>query len=239
MQLQSLAREAVFALARGTLSDEEIRARILAGETALFEVLMRRHNQRVYRAVRALIRDEAEAEDAMQQAYLSAYLNLAQFAGAAKLSTWLVRIAVNEALARLRRRARFVTLDAVLDSEEPTRALAPAPPTENPEAHAMSNELSAIVQRAIDALPEAYGVVFMLREVEGMDTAETAEALGLSADVIKTRLSRARAMLRERLLEAVGPSVREAYLFPVPRCDRMVARVLAAIQALPARNPSA
>lgn len=231
--MQTLAREKVFELAANpAMSDEEVVRRVIDGEVALFEVLMRRHNQKVYRAVRALIRDEAEAEDAMQQAYLSAYTNLRQFAGAARFSTWLVRIAVNEALGRLRRRSRLVSIDEEVEAEVDEKgAVEQAFVQTDPEKRAISSQVAEVVQAAVDSLPEAYSVVFMLREVEGMDTATTAATLGVSEDVVKTRLSRARVMLRKRLDEKVGASFREAYQFLIPRCNAMVARVLAGTEA--------
>jgi RNA polymerase sigma-70 factor, ECF subfamily len=241
--MQSLARENAFEMARRvTLTDEEIVARVVGGEVPLFEVLMRRHNQKVYRAVRSLLRDETEAEDAMQQTYLAAYLHLSRFEGASRFSTWLVRIAINEALGRLRRRHPTVALDEGAAEAELPRS---APATDgrrasaNPEERAMSSELSRLLEGALDAIPETYRVVFMLREVEGMDTAETAEALEVSEETVKTRLHRARAILRERLYETVGVSFSEAYAFLVPRCDRIVARVLAALERYHAEAPDA
>jgi RNA polymerase sigma-70 factor (ECF subfamily) len=217
-------------LPAGQLHDEEIAARVLAGESALFEVLMRRHNQRVYRAIRALIRDEAEVEDAMQQTYLSAYLHLAEFAGSARLSTWLVRIAVNEALGRLRRGRRLHALAGELEGTIDMRN----PPPASPEAVAERRELSTVLERAVDGLPDIYRTVFMLREIEGLTTAEAAEALAASEDVVKTRLHRARGLLQERLAAIAEERKPELFPFHAPRCDRVVAAVMAAI----ARGPS-
>jgi RNA polymerase sigma-70 factor (ECF subfamily) len=210
------------------LSDEEVVAQVLRGQTALFEVLMRRHNERVYRAARAIVRDDREAEDVMQQAYVNAYAHLRQFGGHARFSTWLTRIAVNEALARVRRRGRYEPFD----DEEPVREafMQPSSP-QSPERQAFSSELRALLEAAIDGLSDGTREVFMLREVEGLTTAEVAEALGVSDDVVKTRLSRARAALRKDLLLRTDAAVPDVFRFERPRCDRVVSSVLARIAA--------
>lgn len=209
-----------------TLADEEIVPRILAGETALFEVLMRRHNQRLYRAARAILRDAREAEDVMQEAYVNAYVHLDQFDGRAQFSTWLTRIAVNEALARVRKRVRFEPLDAgSLETFMPTM---PAP---DPERQALGRELGALIESAVDRLGDGPREVFMLRQVEGLSTAETAEILGVSEDVVKTRFSRARHALQTDLLDRVGGAAHEAFPFGQAHCDAMVAAVMARITA--------
>jgi RNA polymerase sigma-70 factor (ECF subfamily) len=209
------------------LEDEEIAARVLEGQTALFEVLMRRHNERIYRAARAILRDEDEAEDVMQQAYVNAYANLRQFDRRAKFSTWLTRIAVNEALARARRRGRYEALDENMLSaqETPMKTQQPA----DPERQAFTRELGSLVEAAVDTLPDGHREVFVLREIEGLSTTETAECLGVSEDVVKTRLSRARAALRRDLFERAGLAASTAFTFQRPRCDRVVAAVLARI----------
>jgi RNA polymerase sigma-70 factor, ECF subfamily len=213
------------------LSDEEVVRRVCAGEVALFEVLMRRHNQRVYRAARAILRDEAEAEDVMQQAYVNAYTHLGQFTGRARFSTWLLRIATYEALARVRRRSRITEIEAMTESGDGGGILHDRGP--NPERQAFIGELRRTLEGGVDALPEAYRSVFVLRDVEGLSTAETAECLGLSEDVVKTRLVRARAQLRRQVSEQIGRSVRDLFTFEAPRCDRIVAAVLAMIAQTP------
>lgn len=209
-------------------SDEEIVERVLAGDVAAFELLMRRNNARVYRAIRSLIRDETEVEDAMQAAYVQAFTKLASFRGSARFSTWLTQIAINEALGRLRhgRRHPAVSLSVVKEPSMPN-----LPESSSPEARASSRELASLLERAIDTLPELYRVVFVLRELEGMDTAETAAALGVSEDVVKTRLSRARATLRDTLERLVGRAASEAFGFHASRCDRVVAGVMHRISA--------
>jgi len=207
------------------LSDEQIVAQVLEGQTALFEVLMRRHNERVYRAARAILRDEREAEDVMQQAYVNAYTHLRQFDRRAAFSTWLTRIAVHESLARARRRGRYQQLN---EDVVPEIAMA-TQETPDPERQAMTRELAGFVESAVDRLPDGSREVFVLREVQGLDTAETAECLGISEDAVKTRLSRAKAALRRDLYEHAGLAASTAFPFHQPRCDRIVAAVFARI----------
>jgi RNA polymerase sigma-70 factor, ECF subfamily len=207
-------------------SDAEIIQQVLAGNTALFELLMRRYNERIYRAARSIVRDEQEAEDVMQQAYVNAFTHLRQFNGSAQFSTWLTRIAINEALARVRRRGRYEALDDDLSNVEPFMSTNPVP---NPERQAFVGELRGLLEWAIDTLPDGMREVFVLRDVEGLSTAEVAESLEVSEDVVKTRLSRGRAALRRALLERTGASAPEAFRFYRPRCDRLVQQVLARI----------
>lgn len=215
------------AVARGAeQTDEDVIRQVLQGNTAMFELLMRRYNERVYRAARAIVRDEQEAEDVMQQAYVNAFTHLAQFNGAARFSTWLTRIAVNESLARVRRRGRHETFDDERSNVEPFMS---RNVPENPERQAFSGELRGLLEWAIDTLPDGMREVFVLREVEGLSTAEVAESLGVSEDVVKTRLSRGRAALRRVLMARTGATAPDAFRFYRPRCDRVVARVLARI----------
>jgi RNA polymerase sigma-70 factor (ECF subfamily) len=207
-------------------SDAEIIQQVLAGNTALFELLMRRYNERIYRAARSIVRDEQEAEDIMQQAYVNAFTHLRQFNGSAQFSTWLTRIAINEALARVRRRGRYEALDDDLSNVEPFMS---TNPVQSPERQAFAGELRGLLEWAIDTLPDGMREVFVLRDVEGLSTAEVAESLDVSEDVVKTRLSRGRAALRRALLERTGASAPEAFRFYRPRCDRVVQQVLARI----------
>ena len=215
-----LARVAPLAAA---LPDAELVRRIRAVSPALFELLMRRHNTRVYRAIRGLLGSEADVEDAMQQTYLLAYARLDEFAGAAAFSTWLTRIAVNEALRRLRRGGRGDRLGATGDEE--------APGDEgSPEDLAAAREAMRLVHRALDLLSPSHRVVFLLRDVEEMSTADTAEVLGISEDLVKVRLHRARHALRHVLAAAAGHALAEAFPFLAPRCDRVAAAVMARIR---------
>jgi RNA polymerase sigma-70 factor (ECF subfamily) len=209
------------------LPDDQIVSRVLAGQTALFEVLMRRHNERLYRAARAILRDESEAEDVMQQAYVNAYSHLRQFDGRSSFSTWLTRIAVHEALARARRRGRYTSIDA--ESSSALTFPAPATTIPDPERQTFAREIGALMESAIDRLPDGTREVFILREVEGMSTAEVASALDVSDAVVKTRLSRARAALRRDLYETAGIAASSSFRFLRPRCDRVVADVLTRI----------
>ena len=205
------------------LSDEEVVARVVAGDTALFEILMRRHNQRIYRAVRAILRSDDDVEDVMQQAYLNAYRHLGQFAGDARFSTWLTRIAVNEALLRRRARGRFVNEgdDVVMELVE-----GEAP---DPEQQASASELRELLEREVAALPDSFREVIVLRDVEGMSTRETADSLGVSEDLVKTRLHRGRSLLRKRVESRVGAALATTFVFGNQRCDRVVAAVMEAI----------
>jgi RNA polymerase sigma-70 factor (ECF subfamily) len=216
------------------LDDADVVRRVLAGETALFEVLLRRHDQRVYRAVRGILRDEAETEDAMQAAWIQAYLHLADLDAGAAFATWVVRIAANEALQRLRGRARLAPVPDAPEEDEVVDASA-----EGPEERAAAREAARLVERAADRLPASYRVVFVLRDVEGLSTAETAAALGIREDAAKVRLHRARAMLREELADLVDRAAPDAFPFLAPRCNRVVDAVMEAIARLgpgPARG---
>ena len=212
------------AVAPATLSDEEVVARVLEGETALFEILMRRHNQQVFRAARAILRDEREAEDVMQEAYVNAYSHLMQFDRRARFSTWLTKIAVYEALGRARRRGRYESLD-----DGSVETLMPITTSPDPEREAFGRELGTLIESAVDRLGDGYREVFMLRQVQGFSTAETAEVLGVSEDVVKTRFSRARHALQSDLLNRVGGASADAFTFGQARCDAIVAKVMAAI----------
>jgi len=210
--------------------DAHVIRQVLNGNTALFELLMRRYNERVYRAARAIVRDEQEAEDVMQQAYVNAFTHLDQFNGSAQFSTWLTRIAINEALARVRHRGRYEAFDDEAPNAEPFRS---SHPSDNPERHAFTGELRELLEWAIDTLPDGMREVFVLREVEGLSTAEVAACLGVTDDVVKTRLSRGRAALRRVLFERTGGTAPDAFRFFRPRCDRVVADVIARLADLP------
>jgi len=216
----------VTGMADGGKPDVDVIEQILGGDTALFELLMRRYNERVYRAARSILRDEHEAEDVLQQAFVNAFTHLHQFNNSAKFPTWLTRIAINEALARVRRQSRYEPFNDELSGGEPHLSPDPAG---NPERNAFTGELRGLLEWAIDELPSGMREVFMLREVEGMSTAEVAECLDVSEDVVKARLSRGRAALRKLLMERTGATASEAFRFYRPRCDRVVANVLARV----------
>ena len=216
-----MAGEASRALIREGASDEALVERVLAGDVAVFEILMRRYNQKVYRAVRAVLGTDDQTEDVMQQAYLNAYQHLGQFAGNARFSTWLTRIAVNEALAKRRKHNFFEGDQAV------TMNLVDVGP--DPERQAAASELREVMESEVAALPDSFRAVFVLREIEGMSTAETADCLRVSEDLVKTRLHRARATLRENLYRRAGVALETLFTFGNVRCDRVVEAVMSRI----------
>ena len=217
-------------LAAGPMTDEEVVGRVRAGETALFEVIMRRYNQRLFRVALSILGNDDEAEDVTQDAYVRSYMHLDQFEGRAKFSTWLTKIAVHEALARLRARQRIVEIDATSGAGEDRMVLESKSPS--PEQEVMTHTIKIVLESAIEKLPETYRSVFMMREVEGMSTAETAECLDLSEESVKVRLHRARSMLRKHIYAETGAAKVGAFQFLGARCDRMVASVLEKIQLL-------
>jgi len=212
-----------------SVPDAEIVDRVRGGETGLYELLMRRYNQRLFRVIRSVVTDDCEAEDILQETWVRAYEHLDQFAGRAGFHTWVTRIAYHEALARARKSRRWTPLE---NQEGEIMAEANrGQSTETPESQALRSQLGQILQAAVDALPETYRLVFVLREVEQLSTNETAECLGLSEEAVKTRLHRSRALLRRELADRIGPAIPQAYSFLGARCDRTVARVLRRIGA--------
>jgi RNA polymerase sigma-70 factor, ECF subfamily len=205
-------------------TDEEVVDRVRSGETALYEIIMRRYNQRLYRVARSILRDDSEAEDVMQDAYVRAYEHLDQFARRAPFSTWLTRIAVHEALARLRQRNRT---QQISDGEhEGEIVMSLAEPSLDPEQKASKAELGHLLEEALLALPENFRSVIMLRDVEELSTLETAEALEITEENVKIRLHRGRALARAWLFQRVGASAKDAFPFMGARCDRVVQKVL-------------
>jgi RNA polymerase sigma-70 factor, ECF subfamily len=216
--------------AAGMMPDEEVVERVRAGETALFEVIMRRYNQRLYRVTRSILGNDGEAEDVTQEAYVRAYLHLEQFDGRARFSTWLTKIAVHEALARRRKRQRLLEIDAAPGAMEVSMNLESKAPS--PEQEVLTQTMKIVLETAVEKLPETYRSVFMLREVEGMSTAETAECLDLSEEAVKVRLHRARALMRKQIYAQTGAATAAAFQFLGARCDRLVSAVLERIQSL-------
>lgn len=215
------------------LSDEEVVRRVLEGETALFELIMRRYNQRLYRVARAILRDDAEAEDVMQDAYVRAYEHLGQFAGRSQFATWLTRIAIHEALARAQRRKRIDQLGSNPSREAGIeREVDVAASALNPEEQLSVSELGWALEDAILSIPEQYRLVLMMRDVEQLSTTETATALDLTEENVKVRLHRARAMVRKNLFAQAGSEAPRAFGFMGERCDCVVARVMAKIADL-------
>jgi RNA polymerase sigma-70 factor (ECF subfamily) len=186
---------------------------------------MRRYNQRLFRAIRSVILSDADAEDVLQETWVRAFEHLDQFAGKAAFSTWVTKIAIYEAFGRIRKGKRFTTLedDTGKIVAGAKRAMTNA---DNPEKQAIRGELGHAIQMAVERLPASYRSVFVLREVEHLSTAETAQCLSLSEESVKTRLHRSRALLRRDLETHMGPALSEAYAFLGPRCDRVVASVM-------------
>ena len=202
------------------LSDEEVVERVLAGDISLFEILMRRYNQRLFRIARGILADDAEAEDVMQEAYVRTFRQLGTFRGEAQFSTWLTRIACHEALARSRKRRRLVPIAVGGPPDPPAQ-------TSGPERELENRELQAVLHEAVEALPDPLRAVFCLLEIEDLSTEETAEALGLSVENVRVRLHRAKRSLQHALDERIGREVRRLYLFDGARCDRIVESVFA------------
>lgn len=213
------------------LADLEVVERVRAGETGLFEVLMRRYNQRLYRVVWSILLDAAEAEDVIQDAYVRAFQHLDQFEGRSQFSTWLTKIAIYEASARRKKRRRLVALDTLepYANERLMAAETESPPSA--EERLFTRDLRGLLERAVAALPPIYRQVFVLREVEGLSTGETADALGLSRTAAKVRLFRARRLLRERIEQLTEGATGEILSFAGARCDRIVSGVLVRIGA--------
>jgi RNA polymerase sigma-70 factor (ECF subfamily) len=194
---------------------------------AEFERLMRQHNQRLFRVARSILRDDADAEDALQDAYVQAYRKLGDFRGEAELATWLTRIVINQALMRVRKRTRDRVVVPFSPGVGPARELDVVDDqAESPSDAVLRGEVRKVLERRIDELPEAFRTVFVMREVEEMTARETADALGIPEATVRTRLFRARAMLRAALDRDVDSARSGIFSFDGPRCDRIVAGVL-------------
>ncbi len=210
------------------LPEAELIARATAGDGRAFEHLMRRHNRLLFRAARSIVREDADAEDVVQEAYLHAWRALRRYRTESRLSTWLVRIAINEALGRLRRRsAQVIPLEAAMaDHDADIQSLFADAPERGPEPSLMRGQMRRLMEARIDQLPEAFRVVFVLRAVEEMSVEETAQALRIPEATVRTRFFRARSLLRESLAREVDTALADAFSFDGARCDRIVARVL-------------
>jgi RNA polymerase sigma-70 factor (ECF subfamily) len=211
-------------------TDQEIVERVKAGDTGLYEIIMRRYNQRLYRVARSILRDDAEAEDVMQDAYVRAYQHLDQFAGRSSFATWLTRIAVHEALARVRTRKRSLQLQTAEDNGEIRMNMVEGSP--DPEQNASRTELGRLLEEALLELPEEFRTVVLLRDIEELSTSETAAALDLTEHNVKIRLHRGRALARGWLVARVGANAKNAFGFMGARCDRVVQGVFARLANL-------
>lgn len=212
--------------------DRAIVQRVVGGEQAAFSVLMRRYNQQLYRLARAIVRDDAEAEDALQEAYMSAYRSLSQFRGDSSLSTWLSRLVINECLKRMRRRERRQNVIPMVPSpadEELERVACDE--SGAPDESADRAQMHRLLERRIDALPESFRAVFVLRSVQELTVEETAECLGIPAETVRSRHFRARGLLREALAREIDLAEQDVFRFAGKRCDRLIERVLARLAA--------
>ena len=209
------------------------------GDHAAFGAIMRRYNRRLYRTARAILKDDAQAEDALQDAYIGAFRQLHQFRGDASLGTWLTRIVVNQSLQALRstRRERVVTPFGESDTEQEAMNVADAPAA-TPENTLLRSEMRRLIERNIDALPQVYRTVFMLREVEELTVDETAAALDIPTATVRSRLFRAKARLREALAQEMDGATQDAFGFDGARCDRIVRTVLERLHASKAASDS-
>jgi RNA polymerase sigma-70 factor (ECF subfamily) len=209
------------------LDDAELVRRVLDRDAEAFRIIMQRHNQRLYRIARSVLRNSAEAEDAVQEAYVAAFTHLATYRGESPLAGWLARIVMNEALGRLRRKpaaSDFASLEAVPEAEIiqfPSSAT-----NEDPERTMAQRQILQLVEEAADTLPEVYRVVLVTRVIEGMSVEETADLLRIKSETVKTRLHRARQLLREQLNKQIGPIMLDAFPFAGRRCERLTVSVL-------------
>jgi RNA polymerase sigma-70 factor (ECF subfamily) len=211
-------------------TDTELAARVARCDPAAFEALMRRHNPRLFRVARAILKNDADAEDALQDAYLEAYRHIDEFRGASSVVTWLTRIVVNSALMRLRRQKRHhvvVPFGPTSDAPEPhDPADVPDVASESASDTLLRSELRQLLERRIDDLPVAYRAVFVMREIDEMSVEETAACLRIPSATVRTRLFRARALLREKLARDLDLATTGVFGFDGPRCDRIVRAVL-------------
>jgi RNA polymerase sigma-70 factor (ECF subfamily) len=222
--------------------DSDLVALVLAGDGPAFAAIMTRYNQRLFRVARGVVRDEAEAEDVLQEAYVRAFAALPDFRGEAGLGTWLTRIVLNEALGRMRRRRPTEQLD-VLDQDVQTGdsrvVMFPGVNAPNPEAAAARSEVRRLLERAIDDLPEAFRLVFVMRDIEEMSIDETAANLAIRPETVKTRLHRARRLLRKNLDDKLSTVLRDTFPFQGARCSRITQAVMArlGLESAPADDP--
>lgn len=226
---QTPARLPARAAVSAATTDDEFVERAANGDEAAFEALMRRHNRLLFRTARSILKVDAEAEDALQEAYLRAWRSLSTFRAESKFSTWLVRIVINEALGRLRRRGSNVfPLDSAMNAADShAEQSMEDDPDQRPECIAMRSDVRRLMEARIDTLPEAFRTVFMLRAVEELSVEEVSHALQLPEATVRTRYFRARGLLREGLSRDIDLAMSDAFSFAGARCDRIVAGVLA------------
>lgn len=220
------------------ITDADLALCIGAGRRDAFELLMRRHNQLLYRTARSILRDDSEAEDAVQDAYLLAYRSIGSYRGDAKLSTWLIRIVVNEAIAASRKRSRSAdVLRLHGEMEHINEVNMNAGAADTPERDAMRAQMRRLLEKSIDDLPDAFRVVFVMRALQEMSGEEVATCLDISEATVRTRFFRARSLLRDALAREVDFAYQEAFSFDGERCDRIVAKTLERLDHLPSGHP--
>lgn len=207
-------------------SDAELVRRTLARDETAARAIMTANNRRLYRLARGILRDDAEAEDVVQETYVRAFTHLAEFRGDSSLATWLSRIAINEALGRLRQNRPTVELASLPEGTVEAEIIPFPLATEDPEKSMAQREIREVVEHAIDELPAAFRLVFIARVVEGLTIEETANLYGLKPETVKTRLHRARNMLRDNVEQKIGPVIMGAFPFAGRRCERLTGAVL-------------
>lgn len=214
--------------AKALPNDAELVRRARARDPDAFRAIMQKHNQRLYRLARSVLRNGADAEDAVQEAYVSAFTHLASYRGDASLATWLSRIVMNEALGRLRQVRPTIELDAPAASRSEAEIIQfpQSNPNDDPERTMAQRQILELVEKATDALPESYRLVFVARVIEGMSVEETAELFDIKTETVKTRLHRARQLVRDQLDKQIGPVLMDAFPFAGRRCERMTETVM-------------
>jgi RNA polymerase sigma-70 factor (ECF subfamily) len=222
-----MAQQSVKQISPAALDDEAHVQQALAGDPGAFRVIMQKNNRRLYRIARTILRNDADAEDAVQDAYVSAFAKLASYRGESTLATWLSRIVMNEALGRLRRKRHTVDLAALEQRTEAEVIQFPlSTPSDDPERTMAQRQILQLVEQATDNLPEAFRIVFVTRVIEGMSVEETSELLGIKPETIKTRLHRARQLVRDQLEKEIGPVLMDAFPFDGRRCESMTEAVM-------------
>jgi RNA polymerase sigma-70 factor (ECF subfamily) len=212
------------------LDDLSIAQRIARGDTSAFEILMRRHNRRLYRLARAALRDDAEAQDALQDAYLHAYRSMGQFRGEAALATWLSRLVLNECSARNRRSLRRENIVCIVSTDPNMESFRRVPDSgESPDDHTARLQIRQALERKVGELPETLRLVFVLRSIEDLSVGDTADTLSISPEAVRSRHLRAKSLLREALAKEIDLAQADIFEFGGECCDRVVATVLARI----------
>ena len=217
------------------LSDSALVERIATGDQLAFEAVMRKYNGKLYRIARAILKNDSDAEDVLQDAYLDAYRHIGEFRGGSELATWLTRIVINQALMRVRKERRRSSIipfrSALMHETDSPEAQVPDQQSESPSASVIRAETRRMLERRIDELPVAFRTVFIMREVEEMSVEETARCLSITPATVRTRLFRARALLREALARDIDSATGDVFAFAGARCDRIVSAVLARLNS--------